>query len=970
MLLRVLRTGLLLSLCIAASLSCGDDDAPVSSTSEGTPTRYADVPSSKTVEISGLKAPVDVVRDKNGMVHIAAHDIEDAMRVQGYQVARDRTIQLEFIRRSATGRLAELSGDNSKGLIDQDITMRTVGLARVATQMVDLLTPEEKRELEAFADGVSQFNARALVGEEELAGGMIGLSQTAFQPWTVADVIAVARFQAMNLAYSADDEINQTDFVTAAREKLVASSQDPALAKRAGLLVDLVRFAPSELVKPLDGFPNDTSLTMSFPKAPATPTKATAPTSHATQPRARAPLAAAKTFVDSLRGVRSIMGDRREGFVGSNNWIVAPSKSATGHAMLASDPHLSLQAPSVFWMVQVSVGSDGDATPEAERVDFAGLAFPGLPGIILGFNKNVAWGATTADYDVTDVYEETISPDGSGVMYKGQVVPFQKVHETIKIANTPPVEYDVLIVPHHGPIIPTITADHTVQPPAPGSKALSVKWTGHSPTKDISAPLGLVKAKNVDDARIALRNFAIGAENWVVADTSGNIFYTTQANIPKRDKSAFTWDPATFTGNIPCFVLPGDGTAEWTGAMLEEAFVPHQKNPPKGWLATANTEQVGTTFDNDPTNDKLPNGEPMYMGAWHSNGHRLARIQKRIEEIPKLTPDDMSSIQGDARSAMGSKLAPAIVTAIDHALEEVATPGSHKDLSALVAQSNFKSANFAEIKDLLARWGSESDYLAASGMNPDDNSPSTDAKESMASRATMVFNAWHVRMFHLVLDDELKALGFTYWPFGDTRPLLDLMLPPPSSLKTFDATMNDSILFDDLTTTNVVETRDERTLTALLDAIDFLKTRLGQDSSQWQWGRLHTIRFVALVSLWKTLSIPADPDPVFPLGFPRHGDGDNVDVAGYGMPAALDATTSFSYSHGPTQRFVIDMDPAGVVARNALPGGNVWDSRDPHFRDEAELWRKNQTHPVAFRASDVIAAAEGRTVYKTSAAAP
>ena len=119
------------------------------------------------------------------------------------------------------------------------------------------------------------------------------------------------------------------------------------------------------------------------------------------------------------------------------------------------------------------------------------------------------------------------------------------------------------------------------------------------------------------------------------------------------------------------------------------------------------------------------------------------------------------------------------------------------------------------------------------------------------------------------------------------------------------------------------------------------------------------LRFASLVSLWKTLSIPADGQPPFP----RHGDGYNVDVGGYPLPAALDASTSFGYSHGPTQRLVVDMDPAGPVARNALPGGNVWASADPHFRDEAERWRRNQNRPVPFKAADVVAAAESRVVY-------
>ena len=528
--------------------------------------------------------------------------------------------------------------------------------------------------------------------------------------------------------------------------------------------------------------------------------------------------------------------------------------------MLASDPHLSLSAPSVFWMVHVSV----DAPKPEDQIDFAGLSFPGLPAIILGFNGNVAWGATTADYDVTDVYDETLAADRSGVVFRGATVPFQKVRESIAIKGHAPLDYDVLVVPHHGPIVPTITADHTVTPPS-GTKALSIKWTGHQPTKDLAAVFGLLRAKNVDDARVALRDFAIGAQNWVVADSGGNIFYTTQSMIPKRDKAAFTWDPATFTGTIPCLVLPGDGSAEWTGAFLEEAFIPHVKNPAKGYLATANTEQVGTTLDNDPTNDKLPNGEPMYMGCWHDPGFRLARITQRIETAPQpITLDDMASIQSDARSAMGTKLVPQILTTLARAAEEQATPGTHKDLSAVVGSERYKSAPIAELKLLLERWGSESLFEAASGLNPDDNTPVSDPKELMASRATSVFNAWLVAMYHGTFDDELATIEAPF-AFDPRQMLLQLMLADPATLKTRDATTGDSILFDDSRTPEI-ETRDERILTSLIDAAEFLKTRLGSDNGQWQWGRLHAIRFHALVSIWRSLSIPADPDPGVPAG--------------------------------------------------------------------------------------------------------
>ena len=163
------------------------------------------------------------------------------------------------------------------------------------------------------------------------------------------------------------------------------------------------------------------------------------------------------------------------------------------------------------------------------------------------------------------------------------------------------------------------------------------------------------------------------------------------------------------------------------------------------------------------------------------------------------------------------------------------------------------------------------------------------------------------------------------------------------------AAAGDSVLFDDMTTASVVETRDERAVTSLLDAVDFLNTKLGTDRTQWRWGTLHTLRFASLVSLWDSLSIPPIGDSTFPDGFPRHGDGFNIDVAEPdSLPANLSDAT-FTYSEGPTQRFVIDLDPSGPTPFNVLPGGEVWDNASPHFATRRSSGAATRTTPCGFR---------------------
>lgn len=935
------------------ALSC-DQGGTVGGTTDGGTSLgpFGSAPAvTSTTQLANLGGPVDVVRDKNGLVHIWGTNANDALRVEGYQCAKDRTVQLELLRRYAEGRTAELLGDADPSLIDQDITMRTIGLGRVAKQMYDALAPDSelKAWLDAYADGVSQFFARIQSGDETLPKGMIGVSHAAFTPWTGADSLAIGRLESYELAYTGDSEIAQTAFVQAARTQFAGT-------KRALINVDLLHFAPLDPTLAMDGFPDDPTHSMLRP-APAAP--------HGPLPTPTVPTAvldSAGPFVRAAETVRDVLG--RLGVRGSNDWVVGPQRTATGHAMLANDPHLSLSAPSVFWLVQVDV-HDPAAHDTSGDLHFQGTAFPGIPGVILGFNQHIAWGATTADYDVTDVYSEKLTPDGTAVVFKGQNVPLQKVSEPIAIAGSAPLDYEVLIVPHHGPIVPNIV-NHRVVPPDPTQGAMSIAWTGSKPTNELAAVAGYMRATSVEDFRTAVRQFAVGAQNWVVADTAGNIFYTTQSQIPLRVKQAYTWDPKTFSGTLPCFVEAGDGSAEWTGQYLDEAFVPHEKNPPEHYVGTANGDQVGGTLDNDPSNDVLPNGQPIYLACWHDPGFRVGRIHQLIESLGHpMSLDDMATIQADARSALGAKLAPGLLASLADAQAEAMTPGTHPDLTALVGSSRYKAANVPQIQSLLQQWGTDG-YDTPPGVSLDDGSLLSDPTATADSQATMLFQTWLMRAMQAVLGDELTAIDQDPPPFGyhDLRAVLTYLLTAdPHSLATFDPTTGDSALFDDLTTANVVETRDYDQVLSLLDAIDFLGTQLGSDRNQWRWGKLHTLRFESLVSLWQALSIPPDGDPQWPNGFPRHGDGFNIDV---GEPDAIPvklADATFTYGEGPTQRFVIDMDPSGPVARNVLPGGEIWDNQSPHFRDEAELWRRNENHPLPFAHDDVLAAAESRVQY-------
>lgn len=911
----------------------------------------------ETVALDGLAGEVSAVRDQYGMVHIYARTPEDALRVQGYMVAVDRGGQLELARRLATGQIAEIFGLADPGQINGDITMRTIGLHRAAKAMVDALPAdgEVRRMLEAFAAGVTAFNRALRDGKVELAQPLNGMNASHFGDWTPADSLAMARLQSFSLSYDANADISLTGRVASLRAHFDPSASNPLIQKRAGLLRDLFRFAPPEPNTPAVGFSDEPS-----------PNAYILGPFQGTNPRARrrgtpstglefsqALLESTRPFTDAVTRAQDFVGG--DEFAGSNNWAVAGSKTASGNAIMANDPHLGLSSPMVFWPTHLVVDNPDDPKDDMEVI---GLAFPGIPGVILGSNRHVSWGATTAGYDVSDVWREKITGDGQGVVFKGQPVALQKVKETIKIAGSPDYSWDVLVVPHHGPIVPTIQ-NRQVVPPAAGGEALSVRWTGHAASEDVEAVMGLLRAKNVDDARQSLARFGVGAQNWMLADSAGDIAWTAPAVLPYRDERAYAdWDPDTFTGTLPCFVLDGEsGEHEWKG-VLEERYLPKLKTPAKGWIATANTDNVAFTVDNHPGNDKLPNGESFYAGCEFAQGYRLARIEERLSaEAEGITATGMAAIQADHKSALGSRLTQYFVAALERAEAERLTPGTHPELAAVVADSRYDAPAVTAVLADLAAWQAGG-FQASAGINLDDDSLDVPAAEADAARATVIFNAWLVRAVARTFEDELDQIGLKN--VGTTftlRAFVRLLAEPQSQLATYDAVTGESALWDDISTESTVESRDDRLVTALLDALTDLHGIFGADRSTWRWGELHRVRFNSLNPVW-LVSVPPVTDPVFPKGFPRHGDQWNVDASNFSITRALGDPLSFGYGSGPVQRVVAEMTPSGPKIRNALPGGAVLAQDSPYFRDQAELWRKNENHPVPFEVDEVEASAK------------
>ena len=342
------------------SNDAGTDDRPLGSDVSFT---------TEEVNLDNLSGPVDVVRDTFGVVHVYATTPEDALRVEGYQVGRDRTVQLELVRRFSEGRIAEMFGDASPGFIDSDIDQRTIGLTRVAKAMYDALAPDsdEKKWLDAFADGINQFYARVQAGDEPLPRTIVGFQPKFLTPWSGVDSLAIARYQSQNLSFDGGDDVDATEFAEKVRAEFAPNHADPARAKRSGLLLDLLRVQPFGTATPLKGFPNDLMHTQSLDVSPRAVGKTLR-----VDPKL---LASTRAWREAGHSGEAFFGDLETR--GSNNWAVGKAKSSTGNALVASDPHLSLTSPPFFWMVHLDVHAKpgGDASRDMNAI---GLAFPGI----------------------------------------------------------------------------------------------------------------------------------------------------------------------------------------------------------------------------------------------------------------------------------------------------------------------------------------------------------------------------------------------------------------------------------------------------------------------------------------------------------------------------------------------------------------------------------------------------------------
>jgi penicillin G amidase len=545
-----------------------------------------------TATAAGLSAPIDIVRDLDAIPHIFAANKRDALFGLGYVHAQDRLWEMEIQRRIGHGRLSEVLGEVA---LPQDRFLRTVGFGRAARSAWTTMPARAKADVEAYIAGINAFLATHHGGRLPPEFTLLGFEP---EPWTGPDVIVWVKMMAWDLSANYSFELLRDDIVRAVGPARMAELMPPYATNGLSIVTGGAgKPGVAGVARAAGGSGGSVAALM------------------------QALSVGVPMVADFLRA-----GAATEG-LGSNNWVVDGTMTASGKPMLANDPHLSAAMPSTWYLAHIQGGD----------FDVIGATLPGAPAVALGRNRYIAWGATNVAADVEDLYRERIDRTGTLVEFHGAQEPITIVHETIAIKNKASAEVDVRVT-RHGPLISDainfINASRASTSKTPALEPLAMRWTALDPDDStLVSFLQLNEARNWTDFTGALKLFVTPSQNFVYADVDGHIGYYAPGHVPVR---------ASGDGSMPADGWTGE--AEWTGWVPFEEL-PHLYDPPTHFIVTANHRPEPAAY-------------PHLLGLEWAEPFRAQRIVELLAGRTALTPDDFARIQADTVSSEARTLLP------------------------------------------------------------------------------------------------------------------------------------------------------------------------------------------------------------------------------------------------------------------------------------------------------------------------
>ncbi len=972
-----------------------------SGTSIGPNDPFTGLSVNQTIPVPGgqLQSPVEIIRDTWGIPHIYGRTMTDVAFAQGYAEASDRLFEMDMFRHIAEGTLTEYFGPGpGNSVLNQDIHSRIMGFSTIAQIVYDQTPADLKGVLQSFCNGINfylsqlaqqvQANPNANVLPAEYSSALMGITIGDIKPFTPQQIIAFGKFESYSLTMEDEGmKIHATHYFDAASTKFTSSSSDPGLAHFSGLSYDFARSEPAAKA-PAVPLPNPfsyaTSTTFSSLSAGAllNPQSLSGrPVGPALQPLQadQAAVQGAEGFYNSLRNgpFGFLYKDREAGQIGSNNWVISARLTKDGYPILENDTHLPLYNPPIWYEVQVNTKALGNG-----NINVIGVVFPLAPGVIIGHNDNIAWGDTVFPSDVIDVYQDTVVPGGAGspdsIIYNGQLLPIQTVPMTFRYggalsrgltAKSITVDTYYVTIPGHG-TMPLYPGSYTKG----SSAALAFTWTGMMPSNEFQAFYGIDQAQNLAQFITAQSFFKVGGQNFVYADTAGHIYLTDQSWIPIRGAYTMSYTTNSLPSGLafsdftypPYLILPGsDPNFYWTGAMVPAAAVPFTEDPAQGYIATANQDPVGVTFNNEPLDN------PYYLGGFFDPGFRAQQIDRDIEAAGTGNIDlpYVQNIQSDHTDTYAERILPFLQKA-------------YNDMASSITVTS--DPQIAVAMNYLDQWTTSTrPYDTPTGL-----SSSASAQDISDSIATSLFEGFAQRLFYNIFYDKIQAIGqdraisdniiintlltilehpeqcATYAPLEGRSTLLDALVPTTSGY-TFSERTLDQVMIQSLA-------QGISDLTVATDPKLAVTTSFGTSAmSQWEWGKLHTLTFFDLLNLAAGNIFPQFNLPNSGTGYPRPGSMFSVDPGTFGFEMGNGGApfyTDYTYGDGPAIRFSVEMKPGAIVGYNVLPGGESGMGPDPnnppkHYGDQVSLWINNQVHPQWFYAKDIINHEESRMIF-------
>ncbi len=540
----------------------------------------SDRPVEGSAGIAGLGAPVDVLFDSLGVPHVRAESELDAYVALGYLHAADRLWQMELFRRIASGRLSEIFGEPA---VETDRFVRTLGLGRAAREAADELAPDERRRLEAYARGV---NARLAEGGSPPPEFL--LLRFRPEPWDPVATLGVGMVMNLDLSVWRND-----------------LSRFWAIR----------RLGPEYETWLREGYPAWGPTIVHGPVSP--------PPGAAPEPRGRAEEVPAAAAPGSAASGAAACREAWDPFVvlasvsarsASNAWVIGGERTASGAPILANDMHLALRAPSIWYIAALHGEADG--------LHVAGFTLPGVPGVVVGHNRELAWGFTNGMVDDTDFVVESLSKDGTRYRDGGEWRPLAVRPESVSVRGREAPDVFEVRSTRRGPLLsdrlPELGAD------------LSVMWAGariRARTMGISA---MNRAADADAFERAIRGFPRPHQNIVFATRRGTIGYRLGGRIPLR---------GGIDGALPA---PADAVGDgWKGWWPPESH-PSGRDPRSGYIATANNLQapgLGRAISSD-----------------YAAPFRALRITRALEVRRDWTPGSVYALQHDTRSLLADRV--------------------------------------------------------------------------------------------------------------------------------------------------------------------------------------------------------------------------------------------------------------------------------------------------------------------------